>query len=116
MRLSYADGATPDVTAHKIRMHGRIRRGYQGLRSILLPPLVLTSEALTLMKEDNMTECCGDCAPKRYNIIRFRRHGRRRIMRRGLTLADARAHCQREDTHKKDKNGLTVWFDGYEEA
>ncbi len=62
--------------------------------------------------------CCGDCQPKRYNVIRFKREGgrRRAPVRRGLTLADAQAHCQREDTHKVKANGEVVWFDGYEEA
>lgn len=43
-----------------------------------------------------------------YKVIRFRQSGRNRTIRRGLTLADAQAHCQREDTHGKG------WFDGYD--
>ena len=42
-----------------------------------------------------------------YKIIRFRKSGRNRVTRRGLTLADAQAWCSREDTHGKN------WFDGF---
>lgn len=31
------------------------------------------------------------------------------IVKKGLSLAEAQEHCQREDTHGKD------WFDGYEQ-
>ena len=44
-----------------------------------------------------------------YKIIRFRFKGRGKTIRRGLTLADARAWCSREDTHGAG------WFDGYDE-
>lgn len=47
---------------------------------------------------------------KTYMIVRFFRDDRpRQIIVRGLTLEQAQAHCQREDT-KGDG-----WFDGYEE-
>lgn len=47
-----------------------------------------------------------------YNVIRFRFDGggEREVIETGLTLEEARAHCQREDTHGEG------WFDGYEEV
>ena len=39
----------------------------------------------------------------------------RKVIARGLTLEEAQEHCQREDTHEKDDEGHTVWFDGYDQ-
>lgn len=44
-----------------------------------------------------------------YKIIRMRFNGTNRVIKRGLTLEEAQAHCRREDTHGEG------WFDGYEE-
>ena len=48
-----------------------------------------------------------------YSIIRFyadSEHSEHRsVIREGLTLAEARAHCQRDDTSEAG-----VWFDGFE--
>ena len=50
---------------------------------------------------------------KTYKVVRFyRKSGRRKIIRRGLSLADAQAWCTREDTHKVTKRGDVIWFDG----
>jgi hypothetical protein len=46
--------------------------------------------------------------PETYKIIRFRFKGRKRVVKRGLTLEQAQEHCSREDTHGDG------WFDGYE--
>ena len=50
---------------------------------------------------------------KTYKIIRFRFEDGNEVIKTGLTLKDAQAHCKREDTHKKDANGNVLWFDGY---
>lgn len=44
-----------------------------------------------------------------YKIVRHRFNGNSRTTKRGLTLEEAQAHCQREDTHGPG------WFDGYDE-
>lgn len=43
-----------------------------------------------------------------YKIVRFRFKGRKRVIKRGLTLKQARAHCRNPKTSKAG-----VWFDGY---
>ena len=51
-------------------------------------------------------------------------HNRKRTIKSDLTLEEARAHCQREDTSsstcppalsRKRGKGSAQWFDGYEE-
>lgn len=44
-----------------------------------------------------------------YKIVRFRYNGATRVIKRGLTLEEAQAHCRRPDTKGPD------WFDGYTE-
>lgn len=54
----------------------------------------------------------ADCL--RYKVLRFYCEGRRpRVVKRGLTLGEARAHCSRPDTMRRDKSGRLVWFDGF---
>tara|TARA_R110000824_G_scaffold247940_3_gene437032 strand:+ start:4713 stop:4970 length:258 start_codon:yes stop_codon:yes gene_type:complete len=43
-----------------------------------------------------------------YQIIRFRWGGRPKARQAGLTLEQAQAHCQRDDTSGDG------WFDGYQ--
>lgn len=43
-----------------------------------------------------------------YQIVRLRRHGSRRVLRKALTLAEAQRHCRLDSTHGPN------WFDGYE--
>lgn len=53
-----------------------------------------------------------------YRVVRFcfdeSSPDHRRVIETGLTLEEARAHCQRDDTRGTDANG-SPWFDGYEE-
>ena len=42
-----------------------------------------------------------------YSVVRFYEHGDSAVLVRGLTLEQAQAHCQRDDTHGEG------WFDGY---
>jgi len=44
-----------------------------------------------------------------YKIIRFRFNGTNRVIKRGLSLEEAQAHCSRDDTRGDG------WFDGYNE-
>lgn len=44
-----------------------------------------------------------------YKIIRHRFKGTKRVIARGLTLAEAQAHCSRPDTKGPG------WFDAYSE-
>jgi len=44
-----------------------------------------------------------------YKIIRFRFEGNNRVIKRGLTLDEAQAHCQDPSTSGDG------WFDGYDE-
>ena len=54
---------------------------------------------------------------KTYKIIRFFRDSyEKKVIKRGLTLKEAQAHCKRPDTHGTiDKTGTRPWFDGYDE-
>ena len=45
-----------------------------------------------------------------YKVIRFYINGRKRIMKKNLTLAEAQAHCRDPKTRKEG-----VFFDGYAE-
>ena len=44
---------------------------------------------------------------KTYQIIRFRFNGNNKVLKTGLTLEQAQAHCEKPETAG---NG---WFDGY---
>jgi hypothetical protein len=44
-----------------------------------------------------------------YKIVRFTFQGGHVVIKKGLTLAEAQEHCNREDTHGEG------WFDGYTE-
>ena len=45
-----------------------------------------------------------------YRIVRQRFDGKTKTIKIGLTLAEAQAHCKRDDTHGPG------WFDGYTDA
>jgi len=42
-----------------------------------------------------------------YKIIRFKQNDANEVLETGLTLEEAQAHCQRDDTSGDG------WFDGY---
>jgi hypothetical protein len=46
---------------------------------------------------------------KTYNIIRFRMDGNNEIIETGLSLEEAKEHCQNPETSGEG------WFDGYNE-
>jgi len=50
-----------------------------------------------------------------YKIMRFHFKGDREVVETGLSLEDAQAHCNRDDTRGGDTEDGTAWFDGYEE-
>ena len=63
----------------------------------------------------------------RYNVVRMYRDAgiRRRTIKRGLTLAEAQAHCQDPETSsstcekyagRRRTRRMGAWFDGYEEC
>lgn len=50
-----------------------------------------------------------------YKIVRFYRDDQpSQVIVRGLTLEQAQAHCQRDDTHGYGADGIVAWFDGYD--
>ena len=51
-----------------------------------------------------------------YKIIRFYRNGRKKTVKKVSTLEIAQLHCRDPKTHKKDKDGQVIWFDGYDEV
>lgn len=53
-----------------------------------------------------------------YRIVRNRFDGENRVIRRGLTLAEAQAHCKDPETSSRSTTTDPEpgqWFDGYEE-
>lgn len=54
-----------------------------------------------------------------YKIIRFyfdeSHPDHRKVIDAGLTLDEAREHCNDPATSEQDETGFTIWFDGYEE-
>jgi hypothetical protein len=59
----------------------------------------------------------------RYKIVRGYFKGGRRVIARGLTLAEAQAHCQDPETSSRTATSAAArrrtqqrgaWFDGYE--
>jgi len=49
-----------------------------------------------------------------YKIVRYHFQGDSKVIEDGLTLEQAQAHCNREDTQAEpDANGFRAWFDGY---
>lgn len=63
------------------------------------------------MKTTRLYEPVGEL--RIYRVIRFRFNGRPRTLKNHLTLAEAQAHCQRDDT-SSHSTGPGAWFDGYD--
>lgn len=59
------------------------------------------------------TTVTQDTEPRCFRIIRFRFNGNKRVIRNNVTVAEARAHCEREDT-SSHSTGPGAWFDGYD--
>lgn len=57
----------------------------------------------------------GEGGARNYAIVRHYWSGKHRITRKGLTLAEAQAHCRRADT-SSHSTGPGSWFDGYTET
>ena len=58
------------------------------------------------------------CSMTTYKIIRFRFEGDDRVIKKGLTLEEAREHCSDPETSGftcSDLNKRGQWFDGYDE-
>jgi hypothetical protein len=74
------------------------------------------TETETPMSQNQSTD--DRQASKRYNVYRYSMSGRKRLIRRNLTLADARAHCQNPNTSSDTTTERTRgrWFDGFEEV
>jgi hypothetical protein len=49
---------------------------------------------------------------ERYSIIRFYENGRKRTMYTGLTLEEAKEHCNKPNTAGVTRSGVR-WFDGF---
>jgi hypothetical protein len=50
---------------------------------------------------------------KKYKIMRYSFKGSPRTIKRGVTLAQAKAHCKSPKTH--NPTGSNPWFDGFTE-
>lgn len=54
----------------------------------------------------------GDYSNDTYKIIRYSQTGNNHVIKRGLTLEQAKAHCSDPSTHRTKGDGHD-WFDGY---
>ena len=84
---------------------------WHGNRGWIVPPV---KYSVTTTRHQSLTRGAlgglyDDDSGKTYSIVRHRFEGDRETILTGLTLAEAQAHCRREDTHGAD------WFDGYTE-